>query len=99
MIEVLVHAAAPLLRRELAEEWMGTASAFRFSTFVELPHAKSEPLLFDREVPVVRDHEFWVGGTAAREWLLIGVDRLHQRTDQPADENTRRVEAPGGHIE
>jgi len=46
VVEVLVHAAAPLLGSEGAEEGMGMAGAFGFTTVMEGADAAAEPFPF-----------------------------------------------------
>ena len=65
MIQVLVHADAPLLRRQRTKERMRVTGTLRFSTLVKLPNFDFELLLFAQKIPLIGHHELRVGGIAA----------------------------------
>lgn len=94
MIQMLVHPAAPLLRSKVTKEGMRMPRALRLSTFVKLANLDLELLPFPQKFPLIRHYEFRIRGTAAREWLLIGVNRLDERPDQPAINRRARLSWP-----
>ena len=61
MIQMFVHPAAPLRRRQVAEEWMRMFRAPAFTADMKLPDFRLELLLLAQEVPRVGHDEFRVG--------------------------------------
>ena len=53
VIQMFVHAAAPLLRRERAKEWMRVPGTSRFSACVKLSQLLFEVFLFAKEIPLI----------------------------------------------
>jgi len=53
MIQMFVHSAAPILRRERAEERMRMPCAFLFPALVKLAHAELEPFLLALKIPLI----------------------------------------------
>jgi hypothetical protein len=66
---------------------------------VELANTILKPFLFAREIPGIADNEFLVGRAVLGERFLIGVDRLHKRTNDPADQDARRIQLSRRHVE
>src|SRR5271157_2097096 len=76
--------------------WM--TRALRFSAVVELPDLPFELLLLAREIPLVGDHQLFIGGDILPKRSFICEDGLEKRTDQPPNENSRRIQPSRGHV-
>ena len=61
MIQMFVHAAAPVLRRERSEEWMRMTRALRLATLIELANLGFTTFALAREVAGVRYHQPLIG--------------------------------------
>jgi hypothetical protein len=82
---MLVHSAAPLSRIECAKERMRMPGTLRFSALVELPNLFPQLLLFEKKVPLIREHQFLGRGAIPGERPFVGVDGFDERSEQPAD--------------
>src|ERR1700722_20742481 len=89
MIQMFVHSPAPLLWGEIAKERVGRPSTLSFRSLTKLPDLEFELFLFAQTNPRVGYLQRFVGGTVSREWLLIRVNWLDQRSDHPPDQYAR----------
>jgi len=64
MVQVLVHPARPLGRREMSEERMRMPGALLFPALVEFAYAIFQSCLLPRKIARVADHEHLVGRIA-----------------------------------
>ena len=99
VIEVLVHAATPRPRGQGPKERMRMPRAIRFPALVKLPYLAAKRFLLAMEIPRIGYDEYLGGGIVLGEWLLIGIDGLHEPAEQPAKQNARRIQPPGSHVE
>ena len=98
VIEVLVHAAAPLLRSERSEEGMGMAGAVPFPAVMKLTNLLAELFLFAGKVALTGDNQAFVSGAIARKGPFVGEEGLDERTEEPAQKNSWGIEAATGHV-
>src|SRR5882724_2698850 len=96
MIQMLVHAAAPLRRRQIAEEWMRMFRAPAFPAVMKLANLRLELLVLAQKIPLVGYDEFRVGRIVFGEVLLIPVNRFEESANHPPDQNARRIEPARG---
>src|ERR1041385_2117304 len=92
VIQVFVHSTAPGVRRQRTEERMWVPRASGFSPLVELPDLHFKLLPLSCEIFRLGYDELLARGAFLRERLFIVVDGFHNRTDDPANKDTRRVQ-------
>jgi hypothetical protein len=66
---------------------------------VKLPDLNFELFPFPAEISRIGNHQLLVGRIVPGEWLVVGVDRPDEWADQPPQQDTRRVEPAGSHVE
>jgi hypothetical protein len=79
MIHMLVHPAAPVLRRQRSKERVRMPRALRISSLRKLPQLKFEFGLFEQKVTLVRHYQSLVGRITLRKWLFVRIDRSYER--------------------
>src|ERR1700757_3639107 len=99
MVEVFVHAATPLGGSQGSEERMRVTGTPCLAALVERPYTTPQPLLLPCKIPRVTDDEFFVGGIVLGEGLLVRVDWLHKRANNPANQHARRIQLSRRHVE
>ena len=71
---------------------MGMAGALRFAALMKLPHFQFELFVFPQKIPLLGDDELLTGGPVLSERLVIGIEGLEERSDQPPDKDARWIQ-------
>src|SRR5262252_9191197 len=75
------------------------ARALCYSTGVKLPHTALQTFLLACKIPLIADDECLVRWIISCERLLVGIDRLHQWTENPAKPHARQIHFARCHVE